>query len=79
MFFWKYIFECISNSTVFYLKKHNMYLTEIKKENSSNFFLIIVNENLLYLKLWSPFQSPSRKIILYPGKSWSGKPVPETG
>ena len=32
-------FECISNSIVFYLKKHNMYPTKIKKENSSNFFL----------------------------------------
>ena len=48
--FCKYTFDCISNSIVFYLK-HNIYLTEIKKENSSNFFLIIVNENLLYLEI----------------------------
>ena len=47
MLFCKYIFEYISNSIVFY---SNIYLTEIKKENSSNFFLIIVNENLPYLK-----------------------------
>ena len=47
MLFCKYIFEYISNSIVFY---SNIYLTEIKKENSSNFFLIIVNENLTYLK-----------------------------
>ena len=67
MLFCKYTFECISNSIVFYLKS-NIYLTEIKKENSSNFFLIIVNENLLYLKVLSPFQ-PLQKIILYPGKS----------
>ena len=45
MLFCKYAFECISNSIVFYLKS-NIYLTEIKKENSSNLFLIIVNENL---------------------------------
>ena len=57
MFFCKYTFECISNSIVFYLK-NNIYLTEIKKENSSNFFLIIVNENLLYLKILSPLRPP---------------------
>ena len=66
--FCKYTFECISNSIVFYLKS-NIYLTEIKKENSSNFFLIIVNENLLYLKIRSPFQPPLQKVILRPGKS----------
>ena len=48
--FCKYTFECISNSLVFYLK-NSIYLTEIKKENSNNFFLIILNENLLYLKI----------------------------
>ena len=48
----KYTFECISNSIVFYLKNIiYMYLTEIKLENSSNFFLIIVSENLFYLKI----------------------------
>ena len=57
MFFCKYTFECISNSIVFYLK-NNIYLTEIKKGNSSNFFLIIVNENLLYLKILSPLRPP---------------------
>ena len=62
MLFCKYTFECISNS-------YYIYLTDIKKENSSNFFLIIVNENLLYLKISSPFQPPLQKIILYPGKS----------
>ena len=57
MLFCKYTFECISNSIVFYLK-NNIYLTEIKKGNSSNFFFVIVNENLLYLKILSPFQPP---------------------
>ena len=57
MLFCKYTFECISNSIVFYLK-NNIYLTEIKKGNYSNFFLIIVNENLLYLKILSPFRPP---------------------
>ena len=57
MLFCKYTFECISNSIVFYLKKY-IYLTEVKKENSRNFFLIIFNENILYLKTWSPFQPP---------------------
>ena len=50
MRFYKYTFECISNSIVYYLK-NTIYLTEIEKENSSNFFLIIVNENLLHLKI----------------------------
>ena len=50
-FFCKYTFNCISNSAVFSLK--NVYLNEIKKENSTNFFIINVNENLLYLKIWS--------------------------
>ena len=50
MLFCKDTFECISKSIVFYLK-NNVYLTKIKKENSSNFFLITVNENLLYLKV----------------------------
>ena len=50
MLFCRYTFECIGNSIVFYLK-NNRYLTEIKKEKFSNFFLIIVNENLLYLKI----------------------------
>ena len=67
--FCKYTFECISNSLVFYLK-NSIYLTEIKKENSNNFFLIILNENLLYLKIWSLFQPPHQKVILNPGKSW---------
>ena len=68
MLFCKYTFECIGNSIVFYLK-NNRYLTEIKKEKFSNFFLIIVNENLLYLKILSPFQPSLQKIIPYPGKS----------
>ena len=50
MLFCKYTFECISDYCIL-LKKLNIYLTEIKKGNSSNFFLIIVNENLLYLKI----------------------------
>ena len=44
MFFCKYTFECIGNFILYIL-------TEIKKEDSSNFFLIIVTENLLYLKI----------------------------
>ena len=39
-------------------------LIEIKEENSSNIFLITVNENL-YFKIWSPFQPLSHKAILY--------------
>ena len=35
-----------------------------KEENSSNMFLITVNENL-YFKIWSFFQLPSQKVILY--------------
>ena len=42
--------------TIIFLKKHNVYLTEIKKENSSNFFFTIVNEKLLYLKILPSFQ-----------------------
>ena len=45
----KYTFECISNSIVFYLK-NIIYLIAIKKENSRNFFLIVVHQNLLYPK-----------------------------
>ena len=40
------------------------YLIEIKEKNSSNMFLITVNENL-YFKIWSPFQSPPQKVIPY--------------
>ena len=47
----KYAFDCINNSIVIYLKKINVYLTETKKKNSRNLFLIIANENLLYLKI----------------------------
>ena len=49
MLFCKYTFECISDSIVL-LKKYDIYLTEMKKKNSSNFFRIIVNKTLLYLK-----------------------------
>ena len=49
-------------------KKHNVYPNEIKKENSSNFFVVIANKDLLYLKIRSPFQHPLQ-VILYPGKS----------
>ena len=49
MFLCNYTVECNSNSAAFYLK--NIYLTEIKKENSTNIFLVTVNENLLYLKM----------------------------
>ena len=57
MLFCKYTFECISNSIVFYLKKQYISCWN-KKENSSNFFLIILNENLLYPRIWSSFQPP---------------------
>ena len=33
-----------------------------KKENSSNLFLITVNENLMYLKILSPFQPPLQRL-----------------
>ena len=66
--FCKYTFECISNSLVFYLK-NSIYLTEIKKENSNNFFLIILNENLLYLKIFPTSSSEgyteSRKVLMH--------------
>ena len=57
-------FEGISNSIVFYFK--TIYILLKKEENVSNFFLIIVNENKLYLKMLSLFQAPIRKVILYP-------------
>ena len=53
MLFCKYTFECISNSILFHVKNY-VYLTEIKKENSDSFFLIIVNKNLQYLNICSP-------------------------
>ena len=44
-----------TNSIFFFaillLKKHNVYPNEIKKENSSNFFIVIANKDLLYLKI----------------------------
>ena len=49
MLFCRYTFECINNSIAFYLKTY-LYLTAIKKDNFSNFFLIIVNENLTVSK-----------------------------
>ena len=45
------------------------YISFWNKENSSN-FLITVNKNLLYLKLWSLFQPPLQNVILYPRKFW---------
>ena len=56
-----------------YLKTDHI-LLKLKKGNSSNYFLITVTENLRYLKIWSPFQPPAQKVILYPGKfacSWN--------
>ena len=59
-------------------KKYTIYLTE-KKENSSYFFRITVNENPLYLKIWSnliPTSSlegytVSRKVlIVVPKTDW---------
>ena len=44
--------KCIGNSVLFYL---NTYY-------SSNTFLIAVNENLLYLKIWSPFMKFDFKL-----------------
>ena len=63
-----------------FLTKIHTFLTEIKKENSSSIFDIAVNENLLYLKIWSPFQPPLPKVILYPGNldacPWNGLAMP---
>ena len=42
------------------------FLTEIKTEHSSNIFDIKVNENLLYLKIWSSFERNLTMVILYP-------------
>ena len=71
MLFCKCTTEFISNYIAFYLKKKkNLYLAEIKKENSSNSFFITVSKNLLYLKLWSLFQPTYQKVILYSGRSW---------
>ena len=50
MLFCKCTVECITNFIVFYLE-NNVYLTELIKGNSSNFFLIISNENLRYLEV----------------------------
>ena len=47
----KYAIECIINSVVFYLKKTYYMSYRNEKENSSNFFLITVNENPLDLKI----------------------------
>ena len=51
-----------------YFTYKNIYLTEIKKENSSIIFFTTVNKNLLYLKIWSPFWPPLSKIMLSLGK-----------
>ena len=55
---------------MFYLKKIYKSYWNKKRKNSNNFFLIIVNENLQYLKIWSLFQLPLQKVTQYPGKSW---------
>ena len=51
----------------------------MKEENSSNIFLITVNENL-YFKIWSPFQPPSQKgyAVLMPEGYNLLMPIPET-
>ena len=71
MLFSKYTTEWISNFIAFYLKNRLYILLKQKKENSSDFFLFTVNQHQLYLKMWSLFQSPLQKVILYPRKPWS--------
>ena len=70
MLFCKHTFEYVSNYTVFYFKKIYKSYWNKKRKNSNNFFLIIVNENLWYLKIWSLFQLTFQKVIQYPGMSW---------
>ena len=41
-------------------------------ENSSNIFLIIINENL-YFKIWSPFQPPLHLRRLYYIDAWKSQ------
>ena len=44
------------------LKKHITYLIQIKEENSSNIFLVTVNENLYFKKF---DQLSNQKVVLY--------------
>lgn len=69
MLFCKDTFDCISNSFhCILLKKYNLCLTEIKKRNRLEISRSIVDENLLYLKLRSPFRPLLQKVIPYSGK-----------
>ena len=55
----RFMYKCLSVNThlsvlvtlLYFAEKDNIYLTEIKTEHSTNFFLIMVNENLLYLNI----------------------------
>ena len=69
MLFCKTPFQCISNSYILLKKLINISLNEIKQENSRNFFLIIVNDDPLYLRICSPSQPPLQKVILCREKS----------
>ena len=60
----KYTIECIINSAVFYSKTYYISYLKKKKENDSNILLITINENLLYLKIWSLFQQPLRRYCI---------------
>lgn len=65
MLFCGYVVECNSN-LLYSTLKTIIYLTPTKKENSSNVFIISVNENL---KVSSTFEPFLQKVILYLEKS----------
>ena len=53
----------VTVTLLYFPEKHITYLNEIKEENSSNIFLITVNEKL-YFAIWTTFQLPPQKLIL---------------
>ena len=65
MLFCGYVVECNSN-LLYSTLKTIIYLIATKKENSSNVFIISVNENL---KVSSTFEPFLQKVILYLEKS----------
>ena len=58
--------ELFKDLVIYYIFNWN------KTENSSIFFVITVNENPLYLKIWSNSIHPALQMVtLYLGNSWS--------